>query len=82
VLALGKNRLYVVSPRRFYFSKKGSGHSFAQQTRFLTDDVVDLFDREVTPGFERQEKDKAKKIKNAQAVAETLRRLTDDLFND
>jgi len=81
-LTRAKNRLYVVSPRRFYFSKKGSGHSFAQQTRFLPDNIADLFDREVTPGFEQQQKDKAKKLESAQAVADTLKRMTDDLFGD
>jgi DNA helicase II / ATP-dependent DNA helicase PcrA len=44
-LTRARNRLFVCFPQRYYFANRrhGDDYSFAQRTRFLPDDVLELF---------------------------------------
>jgi DNA helicase-2/ATP-dependent DNA helicase PcrA len=44
-LTRARNRLFVCYPQRYYFAnrRRGDEYGFAQRTRFLPDNVLDLF---------------------------------------
>jgi DNA helicase-2/ATP-dependent DNA helicase PcrA len=49
-LTRAKSRLYVTCPLRYYYHRSGASdrHGFAQRSRFLTDQVLQCFQQEVT----------------------------------
>ncbi len=82
-LTRAKNHLYVCYPLRYYHSRYGDQHSYAQLTRFLPNHVLTCFAQRVTgPDGEEAEGDDSDSASiDAHTTSRAVRRQTKDLWD-
>jgi DNA helicase-2/ATP-dependent DNA helicase PcrA len=82
-LTRAKNHLYVCYPLRYYHSRVGDQHSYAQRTRFLPNDVLTSFGQRVTSphGDEKTSDDSDNSTTEAHTTSRAVRRRAKELWD-
>jgi len=80
-LTRAKNHLYVCYPLRYYQSRFGDQHSYAQRTRFLPNHLLACFEQQVTDPRQADPDDDESAGPTSSTTSRSIRRKAKDLWN-